>query len=116
VSAERAPLIGEAGSDILIACYIQGLSDAQLGAILGNWVNASSYAAAVAAVTGSSGTKFITDGSYQNVFSDSYADKLTGNAGQDLFLADTTLDETGAVKDTITDTSSGEVSLDIDRL
>jgi len=52
------------------------LSDAQLATILGNWVNASSYAAAVAAVTGSSGTKLITDGINQDVFSDAFADKL----------------------------------------
>jgi hypothetical protein len=44
-------------------------------------VNASNYAAAVAAVTGSSGTKLITDGVNQNVFSDHLSDAATARLG-----------------------------------
>ena len=69
-----------------------------------------------AAVTGSSGTRLIRDGVNQNVFSDRFADRLAGNSGQDLFLADIALDEAGAVRDTITDLNNNETSLDIDSL
>lgn len=79
-------------------------------------MNASSYAAGVAATTGSSGRKLITDGVNQNVFSDLFSDKLTGSAGQDLFLVDTSLDEADAVKDLITDAGNSELSVDIDSM
>jgi Ca2+-binding RTX toxin-like protein len=107
-------LTGDASNDVLIGGSIVGPSDAQLVTILHNWVNASSCAG-VAAVTDSSGTKLITDGVNQNVFSGLFDDKLTGNSGQDLFLADVTLDEVGAVQDTITDSASDETTQDVDR-
>jgi Ca2+-binding RTX toxin-like protein len=114
--AGKDVLTGDAGTEILFGGYYTNLPDVQSVIIPNNWVSASSCTAGDATVTGSSRTQFIADAANQNVFSDLFNDKLTGSAGQDLFLADTTLDEAGAVKDTLTGLGNGVTSQDTDRL
>ena len=107
------PICGD--DDILIAGTTSyDNNDAALKALAGVWNTTASYASRIAAVTSATATfHLITDGSSQTVFSDKDVDQLTGSAGSDLFFADTTLDEAGAVKDVITDLKS-ETALDID--
>ncbi len=108
-------IVGNNNDDILIAGYTAYDADeAALKALSAIWNTGASYASRVAAVQDTSNPYYFkTDGLTQTVFSDDDVDQLTGSSGSDLFLADTTLDESGAVKDIITDLKN-ETALDID--
>ena len=79
------------------------------------WNSGAAYASRVATIRNASAKyHLITDGALQTVIFDMSVDQLMGGAGSDLFFADTTFDEAGAVEDNISNAVAGETILDID--
>lgn len=103
-------LLGGTGGDLLLSDSTTYDSDpAILKALLAEWASANPYQSRIDHLTGVTGgganTTFVLNST--TVTNDLWADYLTGNAGQDWFLA-------SSVQDTITDKSVDEVFTHID--